>query len=50
MIAPSDSLRALETSLEKSTWPGESIKLTRYDLSSNCGFTGYPSEGFGTLI
>ncbi len=34
--APSDSLNALLTSLEKSTWPGESIRLIRYCLSSNC--------------
>ncbi len=31
--APSDNRRALLTSLEKSTCPGESIKFTKYDLS-----------------
>jgi len=32
--APSANLKALETSYEKSTWPGESIKFTR-KTSSN---------------
>ena len=36
---PSESRRALLTSDEKSTWPGESIKLTRWCYSSTSNST-----------
>lgn len=33
-IAPSQRRIAVDTSDEKSTWPGESIKLRRYSVST----------------
>jgi len=35
MTAPSHSLTAVDTSLEKSIWPGESIRFTRYSQESD---------------
>jgi len=35
MTAPSHNLTAVDTSLEKSICPGESIKFTRYSLASD---------------
>ena len=36
--APSERLTAELTSIEKSTWPGESIKLIRCCFSSTSGY------------